>query len=131
MAGDTKEPGADTIIEPDTAEYVDPFPTMLDKLGEIVDGLRGLITNGDELYEFGGNGRMLPTWQKLHVARLVFSTSVAAVVTLTVGTKVYTFTTGTADTKDVPLPITVERGTDLSIAASAGTVTAYLIATAD
>lgn len=132
MAGDTKETAIDATL-PTPLEYDDPLPSMLDALRQIAKAMQGIVRGGETEIPFDGSasGAMQAgdTWARLRVAALVFSTSAAAVVTLTTGTRTRTFVTGGAGTVAVPLPIIIERGLDVTLTTSAGTVTGYLVAT--
>jgi len=59
----------------------------------------------------------------------VFSVSAASEVTLKIGTSVGArkFQVAAADTRIIPLPITIDPGADLTLDSSAGTVTGFLI----
>lgn len=132
MAGDTKETSIDAVL-PTPLEYDDPLPSMLDALRGILEATRGIVRGGETVYDFDGSAtgalQAGDTWSRLRVSYLVISTSVAAIVSLTIGTRARTFVTGGADTIPIPLPIIIERGLDINLTTSAGTVTGYLIAT--
>lgn len=132
MAGDTKETSIDAVL-PTPLEYDDPLPSMLDALREIATAMRGIIRGGEVAYDFDGSAtgalQAGDTWARLRVSALIFSVSAAATVTLTTGTRTRTFIAGAAGTIAVPLPIVIERGIDINLTTSAGTVTGYLVAT--
>lgn len=125
MAGETNAVPSSHGIMPEI-EVSDPFDKMNGTLGKILAALTG--RDDTTVWELTGGGTVV---QSQHVrwraSRVVFSTSVAAVVTLTLGTRTFTFNTAGADTIDVAFLAVIERGTDVSLTASAGAVTGYLV----
>lgn len=122
MAGDIKETTADETAPP---VVNDPFPDIKATLDAIAAAIRG---DGLGIYEFNAAGNMLAgaSWQKLRLRYFVFSTTAPATVTLTVGTIARTFSLPAADTRVVPFPLVIERGTNVSVSGSIQS--AYLIA---
>lgn len=126
--GTVEESGIDTaapIID-------DPFPGIQQTLDAI---LAELSLSGDGEYLFSPTAVATvmglaagATHQRMRCRYLIFSTSAAAVVTLTVGSMPRTYSVPAADTRVIPLPIVIERGSDVSLSVSAGTVTGNLIA---
>lgn len=126
MAGDQKDINAPEI------EIVDPFERMNGLLGDI---FRALSNRGDDtrIWDLTGIGAAGPLSQhpRFRVRDLVVTVDAAAAVTFTVGTFSRVFNFAMADTKVIPLPVIIERGTDVTLAASAGTVGGYLIGTTE
>lgn len=120
MAGDQKDIGAPEI------DVSDPFEQMNGILGSI---LRALTTRGDEtVWDLTGNGSVVQSQHiRFRVALFVFSVDAAATVTLTMGTTSRTFSIAGADVRTIPLPLVVERGTDVQVATTAGNLSAYLV----
>lgn len=127
MAGETPSvPSAGRMPEIDV---VDPFDKMNSKLVEIERALSGA---DDLIWDLTGGGTVIQSQHvRFRAKTLVFDVSAAATVTFTVGTRTRTFSAATALTFAVPLPVIIERGTDVSLTASAGIVTGYLIGTAE
>lgn len=79
----------------------------------------------DELYD-------LPIYSASHVKikckYIVLTPSVAQIVTVKIGTFSRTFAISSIDTRIFPFPFTVERGVDVVVSASAGTVSGYIVA---
>lgn len=123
MAGDIKETTADETAPP---VVNDPFPDIKATLDAIAAAIRG-----DDMftYSFGADGFLLAgaTWQRLRLRYFVFATDDADTVTLQVGTLARSFTVPAADTRVIPLPLVIERGSDVQVSGSI--VEAYLIGT--
>lgn len=124
MAGDEKETSAVSVAAPIVD---DPFPSIAAKLQAIHEELAGI---GLGEYRFGPTGALDAgsSWQRLRCRHLVFSTSLAATVTLTLGTVRWSWTISAGDTRVIPFTSLIERGTDVTLTASAGVVTGNLVA---
>lgn len=62
---------------------------------------------------------------RVRVRNLVVSVSAAATITVRIGSAAYLlFDMGGADVRVLPLPLTIDSGTDVTVTASAGTVRA-------
>lgn len=125
MAGFVKE--TESGIETPPPAIDDPYPGIQNTLDAI---LREVSLAGEGEYLFSAAGALIAgaSWQKLRCRYLVFSTSAAATVTLTIGTMIRTYSVPAADTRVIPLPIVIERGLNITLSASAGTVTGSLVA---
>lgn len=123
MAGDTKETSA-TETPPPIVD--DPFPGIqatLDRIADVLD------LAGEGQLDFSATGTLIggPSHARMRCRYLVFSTTAAATVTLTIGTMTRTYSVPAADTRVIPLPLVIERGLDITLSASAGAVTGALI----
>lgn len=90
------------------------------------DAIIGALRARDGVFPITANVQQ--THVRLVAKRLVFSVSMAAVVTFMFGEQAYVYETTSALIVDLPAPITVvDRGKDISVAVSAGVVRiAYL-----
>ena len=123
MAGDTKET---TATETPAPVVDDPFPGIQETLNAI---LREVSLDGMGEYDFvGGALAGGSSWQRLRCRYLIMSSTDAATVTLTVGTIARSWLVPAGDTRVVPIPVVIERGVNVTLTASAGTVTGSLLA---
>jgi hypothetical protein len=68
---------------------------------------------------------------RIRITDIVLTSTAAAVVTLLIGVSPRSYIFGAADTKWLPLPLTIEPGVNIGIATTAGVATAYLIGKVD
>lgn len=125
MAGETNSVPTGKAGMPDI-ELDDPFATM----NGLLRGILGALTNRDDetVWNLTGGGTVVQSQHvRFRVRALVFDVSAAGTVSFTVGTFTRTFTPAVSGTTIVPMPIVIERGTDVSLTISAGAVTGYLI----
>lgn len=123
MAGDTKET---TATETPAPVVDDPFPGIQETLNAI---LREVSLDGMGEYDFvGGALAGGSSWQRLRCRYLIVSCEDADTATLTVGTVARSWLIPANDTRVIPLPIVIERGVNVTLAAASGAVTGSLIA---
>lgn len=107
----------------------DPFPTIAETLRAIQEDARmvGWEIVGPLSVSAGTAAAIVSQYPKLRVQQVILSTDIACVASLGLGTVRYPFAIVPGINR-VPLPLLIERGTDVSITYSvAVTAHAYLI----
>lgn len=105
--------------------------TRLADLNKSMEGVIQAITPTPETMFRLVQGTPLIMHARLRAAALTFTVSVAAVVTLTISTVTYVFNLSAADTRTVPFPVVIERGTAITLTSSAGVSSGYLTGTTE
>lgn len=126
MAGDEYAHEPAEIAPPNVD---DPFPTIAETLRAMLDSQRmvGYEIVGPLSVAAGTAAAIVSQYPKLRVQWLIVSLDIAAVVALGIGTVRYPFAV-VPGVNRIPLPIVIERGTDVSLTFSvAVTAHAYLI----
>jgi hypothetical protein len=116
----------ETIAQPDNdpQEQFSPEDATLELLRAIADAVQRRENPAPSSFF----STQFPTTVSLRLTVFVFSTTAAAAVTIRFGPALYyTFNTPGAFTGFVPLSVELKEGTDVTVAASAGTVTWYFL----
>lgn len=107
----------------------DPFPSIADKLSELVDAARMVdweIIGPISTAAAAASG-LTSQYPKLRVQSVIMSTDTAVVATLVVGTIRYPFALAIGINR-FPFPLLIERGTNVSVEYSAAaTAHVYLL----
>jgi hypothetical protein len=113
---------------PEDVMYIrDPLDRMVALLNQLVEiGNRGNNPAASRLpFPFTQSVRFRAEW-------LVITSSVAAVVTLEVGSAgLMSFPFAAADTKVIPFPVLFDRGVDHSLSTSAGVASGFVVGYVD
>jgi hypothetical protein len=108
-------------------DVTDPFLQMNGALAEIRDLLSGRDDTEMQV-DLPTTGTRQSMHVKLRTSILVFAADSAAAITLTLGSRTFVFQLPGADTRVIPFATVIDRGIDVSVAASAGNITvAYLL----
>lgn len=133
MAGDTKTTDQREVVP--APDYDDPFPGIQSTLDAIRDALVGRPSDAAGIFDLVAVASGVLTfaqhsYQRVQVAALVVSCGAAGTAIITIGSFARTFNV-VAGVTVVPFPITLERGTDLTLTGTALTLAGYLIGSAE